>query len=244
MLDYNSHDLSEALEALLDQPLEQRDADTPPRAYLGASSLGEDCARKLQYQFFAAPKDPGRHFPGRVLRVFARGHRVELWMAEWLRLAGFELATEQADGGQFGFSLADGLIRGHADGVLLNGPALLTYPALWESKAVGHKTFGELKKKRLALSRPVYAAQIALYQAYLGLHEEPALFTAINVDTMDVYAERVPFDAALAQRMSDRAGDILRACEAAELLPRFATTSSHYECRFCAWQDRCWSQAA
>lgn len=244
MLDYNSHDISEPLAALLDRPLEQADADTPPRAYLGASSLGEDCARKLQYQFFAAPKDPGRHVPGRVLRVFARGHRVETWMADWLRRAGFKLATEQEGGGQFGFSLAGGLVQGHADGVLLSGPALLTYPALWENKAVGHKTFAELKKKRLALSRPVYAAQIALYQAYLGWHDAPALFTAINVDTMDVYAERVPFDAALAQRMSDRAGDILRACEAAELLPRFATSPTHYECRFCAWQDRCWSQAA
>jgi hypothetical protein len=48
----------------------------------------------------------------------------------------------------------------------------------------------------------------------------------------------------LAQRMSDRAVRILRASDAGELLPRFATTSDHFECRFCPWAKRCWEQPA
>lgn len=241
MLDYNSHALSEQLGALIDRALEQADAQTPPRQYLGASSLGDACARRLQFQFFATPKDPGRHTPGRTLRVFARGHHMEAWLAQWLRQAGFELRTQDANGAQYGFELAGGRIRGHADGVILHGPEGFIYPMLWETKAVGAKTFGELRRKRLALARPVYATQIALYQAYLDLHQTPALFTALCADDMALYAERVPFDAGLAQRASDRAVEILRACEAGEALPRVGSTPTHHECRGCAWQDRCWS---
>ena len=55
---------------------------------------------------------------------------------------------------------------------------------------------------------------MAIYQAYLELHEHPAIFTALNADTMEVYTELVPFDAALAQRMSDRAVKVITATEA------------------------------
>lgn len=241
MLDFNSHDVSEHLGGLIDAAMELEAAAQPARAYLGASSLGEDCSRRLQFQFFDAPKDFGRHFPGRLLRVFARGHRVEGWMAEWLRLAGFDLRTHNDQGKQFGFAAADGRVRGHADGVIVAGPGTFRYPMLWENKAVGTKTFREMQKKRLAASRPVYAAQIALYQAYLGLHEHPALFTAICADDMTIYAERIVFDRGLAQRASDRAVEILRACDAGEPLPRISTTPTHQTCRSCPWQDRCWS---
>ena len=84
------------------------------------------------------------------------------------------------------------------------------------------------------------AAQVAIYQAYLELHEHPAIFTALNADTMEIYTELVPFDAALAQRMSDRAVKVITATEAGELLPRAFNDPTHFECRMCAWQDRCW----
>ncbi|ALN83037.1 hypothetical protein [Lysobacter antibioticus] len=241
MLDFITHDLSEHVSELIDTAMEREATLLPPRAYLGASSLGEDCARRLQFQYFNAPKDPGRHFPGRVLRVFARGHRVEAWMVDWLRLAGFDLRDRNDQGEQFGFAAAGGRVRGHADGIIVAGPGNFRYPMLWECKCVGVKTFRELKKKRLAASRPVYAAQVALYQAYLGLHEHPALFTAVCADDMSIYTERVLFDRGLAQRASDRAVHILRACDVGELLPRISTTPTHQTCRYCPWQERCWS---
>ena len=79
-----------------------------------------------------------------------------------------------------------------------------------------------------------------MYQSYLNLYENPALFTAVNADTMEVYAELVPFDAQLAQRMSDRAARILKATEVGELLPRAFLDQTHFECKFCSWSDRCW----
>lgn len=101
----------------------------------------------------------------------------------------------------------------------------------------------------MALARPVYAAQVALYQAYMDL-PEPALFTALNRDTWELHAELIPFDAALAQRMSDRAVEVVRASDAEELLPRTVGERTAALCRGgwsngerhspSPWRERCW----
>lgn len=241
MIDYNpSAALSDRVMALLDAALQRDPARTSSRSYLGASRLGAACERALQYEYAHAPVDAGRATPGRMLRIFERGHVMENCMVRWLRAAGFDLRTRKADGAQYGFTSLDGRLRGHVDGVIVAGPEWFGYPCLWENKCLGMKSWRELDKHRLAVAKPVYAAQVALYQAYLELHEHPALFTAINADSMEIYAELVPFDAALAQRMSDRALKVITATEAGEQLPRAFSDPTHFECRMCAWQDRCW----
>lgn len=241
MIDFNSSSsISGQVTALIDAAMQQARDRQAERQYLGASRLGVACERALQYEYAKAPVDPGRDTEGRMLRIFQRGHVMEDCMVAWLRDAGFDLRTRKADGQQFGFSVADGRLQGHIDGVIVGGPVGFAYPALWENKCLGSKSWRELEKKGLAVAKPIYAAQVAIYQAYLGLHEQPALFTAVNADTMEIYAERVPFDAALAQRMSDRAVKVITATEAGELLPRAFVDPTHFECRMCPWQDRCW----
>jgi hypothetical protein len=241
MIDFNSSSsISGQVTALIDAGMQRAGARQSERQYLGASRLGVACERALQYEYAQAPVDYGREIEGRMLRIFERGHVIEDSMVAWLRAAGFDLRTRDREGGQFGFSVADGRLQGHADGVIVGGPEGFAYPCLWENKCLGAKSWRELEKHRLAVAKPVYAAQIALYQAYLELHEQPALFTAVNADTMEIYAELVPFDAALAQRMSDRAVKIITATDAGELLPRSFAEPTHFECRMCAWADRCW----
>ena len=241
MMDFNSSSsISGQVTALVDFGMQRLRSEEVPRDYLGASRLGVSCARALQYEFAKAPVDPGRDADGRLLRIFRRGHVIEDCMVDWLRAAGFDLRTRKANGDQFGFSAAGGRLQGHIDGVIVGGPEGFTYPALWENKCLGSKSWRDLEKSGLAVSKPVYAAQVAIYQAYLELHEQPAIFTAVNADTMEIYTELVPFDAALAQRMSDRALTVISATEAGELLPRAFHDPTHFECRMCAWQDRCW----
>lgn len=241
MMDFNSSSsLSGQITALVDLGMQRLRSEEMPRDYLGASRLGVSCARALQYEFAKAPVDPGRDHDGRLLRIFRRGHVTEDCMVDWLRAAGFDLRTRKANGDQFGFSAAGGRLQGHIDGVIVGGPEGFTYPALWENKCLGSKSWRDLEKSGLAVAKPVYAAQVAIYQAYLELHEQPAIFTAVNADTMEIYTELVPFDAALAQRMSDRALTVISATEAGELLPRAFHDPTHFECRMCAWQDRCW----
>lgn len=244
MMDFNSSaSVSGQVTALIDTGMQRARAAQPRRAYLGASRLGTACERALQYEYAGAPVDAGRDTDGRILRIFERGHVAEDSMVTWLHAAGFDLRVRRTSGEQFGFSALDGRLQGHVDGVLVAGPDLgrgFGYPALWENKCLGSKSWRELEKNRLAVAKPVYAAQLAVYQAYLELHEHPALFTAVNADTMEIYAELVPFDAALAQRMSDRALKVVSATEAGELLPRAFNDVTHFECRMCVWQDRCW----
>jgi len=242
MMDFNeSASLSGQIEALMDRALEDERDTATPRTYLGASRLGAACERQLQYEYAKAPVDQGKGFSGRVLRIFERGHRSEEMVIRWLRMAGFTLKTEDAEGRQFGFSVAAGRLRGHVDGVLVAGPEGFAYPALWETKCLGGKSWRDVVKNKLATSKPIYAAQIALYQSYLDLHVHPALFTALNADTMEIYAELIPFDAALAQRMSDRGARVIQATEASELLSRAFADPTHFECKFCAYAERCWN---
>lgn len=107
------------------------------------------------------------------------------------------------------------------------------------------KSWKQTVEKGVRVAKPVYAVQIALYQAYMeeniwSISRNPALFTAINKDTSEIYHELVPFDAALAQEASDRGVNILRATEARETLPRISNGPEHFECRFCDWKEQCW----
>jgi hypothetical protein len=242
VLDYNHRPTTaESVSALIDAALEAKDRATSPRTYLGGSRLGHPCQRALQFEYAQAPKDEASGHEGRTLRIFAIGHVLEDLAAAWLRAAGFDLYTRKGnrpDGGQFGFSVA-------------GGPTVpgLGYPALWECKTMNARSWRETAQKGVVLSKPVYAAQLAVYQAYMegsvaGISANPALFTAVNKDTAELHHELVPFDGALAQRMSDRAVRILQATEAGELLPRIAAKLDHHECRMCAWSQRCWSLPA
>lgn len=252
MLDFNHiPKFTDTLNACIDDALIRENAARIPRDYLGGSRVGHSCERALQFEFAGAPKDEGADFSGRTLRIFGIGHALEDLAIHWLRMAGIDLYTRKGnlpDGEQFGFSVAGGRLRGHVDGIINAAPGSLGLgvPALWECKTMNAKNWRDTVKNGVAKSKPVYAAQIALYQAYMdasvpGLASNPALFTAINKDTAELYHELVPFDAELAQRMSDRAVRILTATDAGELLPRIARDRDFFECCMCSWTDRCWS---
>ncbi|MBF0185368.1 MAG: hypothetical protein HQM06_13435, partial [Magnetococcales bacterium] len=228
MIDLNhTATFAEIVTGLIDTALVAKEADSPRREYLGGSRLGVACERALQFEYAGAPRDAERGFGGKTLRIFAAGHLFEALAIQWLRAAGFNLVTEKKDGGQFGFSVAKGRIRGHVDGIIAGGPleVPMRYPALWECKSLNNKSWNDTVKRGVTLSKPVYAAQIATYQAYMettapGISANPALFVAINKDTAELHFELVPFDAGLAQRMTDKAVRVLQATEAHDLLPR------------------------
>ena len=250
MLDFNHRStFTEQLTERIDLALCEANAKQPERDYLGASRLGVSCNRALQYEYLHTPKD--ENFSGQTQRIFAAGHVFEELAIDWLRSAGIELFTHKRDGNQFGFSVADGRIRGHVDGIINGAPEALglTFPMLWECKSLNAKSWKDTVKRGVAKSKPVYAAQMATYQAYMegsvpGISKNPALFTAINKDTAELHFELVPFDASLAQKVSDRAVTILKAAEAGELLPRHTADPEHFECRFCGYRNRCWEVPA
>lgn len=232
-----------AFEAVIDAAMQADNAKQTPRDYIGASRLGEECLRKLGYEFHRTPKDEGREFKGRTLRIFERGHDGEDRMAARLRLAGFSLVTHRPDGEQIGFSTANGKIAGHLDGVVTAAPEsfAMACPSLWENKVLGEKSFNDLTKKGLRASKPVYFAQMQLYMAYLDLADNPGLFTAENANTGEIYSELVPFDRAAAQAASDKGVRVVTSANPEEL-PRISERSTDFRCKFCDYAARCHGQ--
>jgi len=205
-----------------------------PRPYLGASIVGSECLRRVQYDWWCSPV-----LSARTREIFARGHHHEARMREQLSAAGFKFAPREA----LAFTAANGDLRGHADGVILAGPDLpgvhLIYSCVWECKALNAKNWRALERDGLEKTFPTYAAQTALYQAYLNL-TNPALFTAVNSDSCEPLHLLVPFNAERAQLWSDRAVTIIEATRAGELLPRRYDEPTDWHCRTCPHTGRCW----
>jgi hypothetical protein len=208
------------------------------RNYLGASIVGDDCLRKIQLQY----KQNDGDFSAQTLRTFAIGHALESLVAEWIRITGFYLRTKNDRSEQFGFSIANGRIAGHVDGVICSGPDFCKYPTLWECKTMNDKSWKDTAKRGVPVSKPLYYAQIQLYMAYMQLDENPCLFTALNKDTSELYFELVPFDSETAQLYSDRAALVVQATEHNEILPCISHDPAFYRCKMCSYRKVCLQQ--
>ena len=226
-------------EEVIDETIVDKNRKEPRRKYLGASMLGDRCARKIQYIYTGCEPDEEKKFNARTLRVFQLGHELETSMAGWIRNAGFDIRTMDSNGEQFGFSIADNEIKGHIDGVICSGPLNVSYPMLWECKSANEKKFRDFKMKGIKANH-TYEVQVALYQAYMELTDNPCLFTVINKNTSEIFYELVPFNQELAQYASDRAVDILKASKQNETLPRIAQNRDVFDCKFCQFADTCW----
>lgn len=226
---HESASVSDAVNPLLEAGERAQEA----RGYLGASAVGHECMRRVQLDW----KTPAP-IPAKTQRIFARGHWGEGVMAEALKEAGF---TVRREGPGISFSQADGLFKGHIDGRIEAGPDIpgLSFPCLWEAKTLGGKGWRELYRSGLREAYPTYWTQVQLYMAYCGLVEHPALFTALNADTMDMVHLLVPFDATEAQRASDRAVVVLMATEANEPLPRISDDPDFWMCKTCWHRKIC-----
>jgi hypothetical protein len=221
--------ISIALNALIDASVI---AETT-RGYLGASAVGHPCMRRIQYDWMCDPEHPAR-----LRDIFDRGHYFERRSREHFTRANFRFAPDD----RLRFTALGGLLSGHADGILVDGPKIrdVAYPCLWEHKAINAKGFRSLDRDGLDKAYPQYAAQVALYQHFLGVNNHPAIFTAVNADSCERVHLLIPFDANRAQHWIARAQTIIEATSAGELLPRFTNDPNNWRCRLCGHQTRCW----
>jgi len=240
MLDFNrsnlaSADINTAINTCLDAAAltEQREAR---RTYLGASSIGSECLRKIQLDWQCDSTHPAR-----TKRIFSRGHMFEEITVKAMAGAGFRMERGTS---ATGFTAADGLFKGHCDGIIMAGPKIdgLKFPCLWEHKAIGASGWRKLEKDGIEKAYPQYYAQVQIYMAYLGLDENPALFTAVNSDNCEILHLAVPFNAEAAQSWSDRAVAVIRATQAGELLDRITDKGpTDWRCKMCSHSARCWA---
>lgn len=233
-------DTSERLSQIINASMQSTDRAKERRKYLGASRWGHHCDRALGYEFNAVAKDEGKDFKGSTLRIFDMGHDGEERMAAYLRGAGFELVTHDSEGRQIGFSLENGLLKGHVDGIITGGPDLgRPWPALWENKALGDNSFNKVVKQGIKEANRTYYVQAQVYMTYNNL--KWCLFTCINRDTGAIHAEVIMSDSAVALSARDRAIRIINA-ESTSELARCTTDHTDRRCRMCDYAKRCWSE--
>jgi hypothetical protein len=203
------------------------------RQYLGASSIGTECLRRIQFDWMVDSKHTTQ-----TLDRFARGNFFEAVSREHLIHAGFVFRL-QNDGDHF--ETGDGQFRGHADGILIDGPTVtgLIYPCIWEHKCLASKGFKDIERDGLEAAYAHYAIQVWIYQAYLDL-TNPALVTIVKADSCERLHLLLPFDVQRAQLWSDRAAEIIRATRAGELLPKFTDNPHDWRClHLCGHLERC-----
>jgi hypothetical protein len=226
------------------------------RSHLGASILGQECARAVWYNFHWTTRS---NFPGRILRLFNRGHLEEGRIIALLLMIGCEVFQQDAEGKQYRISFAEGHAGGSGDGVTLKLPDLPAETAvLDEFKTHGETSFVELAGKlpewRKHLQDPqrnpftgkgVRAAkfehyvQMQLYMRKMGL--AVALYVAVCKNTDDLYMELVFLDTAIADQFLDRGEQLVWLPEPPK---RISESPGFWKCRFCDHKPVCHLKAA
>lgn len=207
------------------------------RGYLGLSGLGDECLRKVWYDWRHTFK---KKFPARMLRLFRRGDREEFVFNFLLRGIGFTVHEVDENGKQFKVTDFAGHLSGHMDGVLeipgefWKSPSK-AHPVLAEYKSYNAKRFRNLTKSGVAKSDPKYFVQMQGYMGYEGLRG--SLFCAVCKDDDLLHFEYVPFDKAVYKnRVVGRAETVITSTSPPEKLSEIP---SHWQCKYCEAADIC-----
>ncbi len=204
--------------ALIDRAHESR--KEKPRGHLGCSGLGHHCERWIWMSFRWAVREP---FPGRILRLFRRGHLEEAQIIDDLKMIGMEIGGDQTRV-DFGCH-----ISGSVDGIITSGvPQAPNTPHVAEFKTHSLKSFKDLAKNGVEKSKPMHYAQMQLYM--YGLDLDRALYVAVCKDDDSYYTERVRLDKDFAEKLVEK-GKRLALDD--RLPPPISTDPSWYQCKFC-----------
>lgn len=225
------------LVALIDQQILAEHESETPRHYLGASSIGEECSRKLWYRYNGYKEK----FDAKTLRRFADGHRTEDVILGWVKSCpGIEIHTRDANAHQLGFKNFDGRFAGHYDGI---GRGFPQAPKTWhivEVKCVNEKAFEELKKLKgqnektaIELWKPEYYSQVQVYMHMEGLAR--SIHIVATPGARDLISVRTGYNKAHAEAMLAKAKRIIDSKHPLERIggPTF------YKCKMCSFRDIC-----
>lgn len=200
-----------------------------PRAHLGASILGHDCDRYLWLHFRWAVIE---QFPGRVRRLFRRGHNEEATIVADLRAVGVDIRATGDSQARISFGSH---IGGSVDGIIEKGlPESPHKRHIAEFKTHSKKSFDDLEKHGVEKSKPMHWAQMQLYM--LGTKIDRAAYIAICKDDDRMYVERVRYDQKAAEALLERGKRITLTDRMPEPL---SADPSWYKCKFCPAHDQC-----
>lgn len=209
-----------------------RGADDAFRSHMGASQIGTECGRAVWYNFRWATK---KQHPGRLMRLFNRGHLEEARFIAMLLAIGCQVYQQDENGNQFRISDCGGHFGGSGDGVAIGIPDLPAgQPALTEFKTHSAASFKKLQEQGVRDSKFEHYVQMQTYMRKMGI--AAALYLAVNKNDDDLYGEIVYLDTATADQFIDRAHKIIPLHVAPE---RINESPGWYKCKWCDHHPVC-----
>ena len=200
-----------------------------PRHHMGISILGGPCERAMWLSFRWAVQEK---FLGRILRLFRRGHQEEANIISDLRAAGLDVKTLNGKQERVHFGAH---VSGSIDAIITAGvPEAPKKHHIAEFKTHSLKSFTDLEKRGVQLSKPQHYAQMQGYM--LGMKIDRALYVAVCKDNDKIYTERVRLDKTFAEKLIEKGR---RLALADRLPPPISTDPSWYQCKFCPAHEFC-----
>ena len=202
---------------------------------IGASNIGEECARAVWFDWRGAADE---QIEGRVLRLFKTGFIQEDRMLEDLKNAGLEVWGHDANGDQWTYTDANGHFVCKLDGVVKGIPGAEKTAHTLEIKTSNKKGFDEMVKMGVQKSKPMHYAQMQAGMHCSGIHR--ALYIMICKDNEGLHMERVVYDAEEAAKLFER----VRIVMASSTPPiRITEKSGDWRCKYCDYKAICWEKA-
>ena len=238
------------------------------RDYIGASEIGDECSRKIWYNYNNYPKEKSGYEDISTMAADS-GHYAEEKTAERLRLLPFiELHTHMDNGEQYGWErlikldypnkVIDpktgeitwqeyGKLSGHFDGLIrgiLQAPKKIH---IWEHKDKDHKKFADFQNKKSKYGeKNVLKEWNETYygQAQNNMHNAHLDGVQVNRHYMTVsYAGGRKYDSCRTDYDPEYAERLnfksIKILNAGEPLPRLSEKSDFFLCRFCDFKDEC-----
>ena len=196
-------------------------------AKLAFGSVGEDCGRKLWYEFHWAHKQ--NKIPAKLQRLFNRGKYEEAVVYEDLRRVNCEVTDDQKN--VIGFA---GHAKGKIDGIVIGIHEAPVVKHVLEIKTMMQKYWLPVKKKGLKKGYFKYYVTVQLYMHYLKLTR--TFLVATNKNTEERVYERIYYDKKDASEYVKKSMEIILS---EKPLPR-AFNRGDFRCINCASNTICW----
>ena len=217
-----------------------------PRPYLGMSSIGDKCLRKLWYSFHWTTHDKKHN--SKAERIFNIGHAAEQIMIADLKSVGVEvyrdvegeripmtgaIGEEQEE--LAGFA---GHARGHPDGRCLNIIEAPKTPHLLEMKTAKDNIWNKIKKEGVKKAKEGHYYQMIRYMGNMGLTR--AFYICLNKNTAEYYTERVYFDQSEYDDLIRKEQMVIISDRPLDRMP--GASPRWYDCKWCNHHEVCHQQ--
>jgi hypothetical protein len=221
-------------QVIMNSPDAFRDEEDGFRSHMGASIMGGKCGRAIWYNFHWATKP---NFPGRVLRLFNRGHLEEPRLIASLMCIGATIFQVDANGKQYRISGSGGHYGGSGDGIGTNIIGL--QPGMYcvlEFKTHNDASFKTLVKEGVRSAKFEHFVQMQQYMRKMGL--TVALYMAVNKNDDSIYAEWVMLEYETADTFIDRADKIVWLKRAPDRIGS-PPSPGNWDCKWCDHKPVC-----